>query len=100
MTYTTSDRDDPNINQPSAPGEQNKAYIVLSDDDLAKGYVRPVRREYIHDRCHTRTFMPVKCAETYARDPKFYSATWCCHCKDHLPVSEFRWVDDQTVLGS
>lgn len=100
MTYTTPDRKDPNINTPAGEGQQNKAYIVLSDDELAKGYTRPVRREYLHTVCSTRTFMPVKCAETYARDPNFYSATWCCHCKQHLPVSEFRWVGDGSVLGS
>lgn len=100
MTYVTSDRADPNINTPSAPGEQNRAYIVLPEAERAKGYVRPVRREYTHDACQTRTFMPVACAETFARDPGFYSATWCCHCRQHLPVSQFRWVCDGTVLGS
>lgn len=100
MTYTTSDRSDPNINTPSAPGEQNRAYIVLSDEDLARGRIRPLRREYVHSKCRTRTIMPLKCAETYAVNPKFYGATWCCACCKHLPVSEFNWVDDGTVLGS
>jgi hypothetical protein len=99
MTYTTSDRSDPNIDTPSGPGQQNKAYIVLSEAERAKGFVRPVRREYVHETCHTRTFMGLAIAETYARDPRYYGATWCCHCKEHLPVSEFRWLDG-SVLGS
>lgn len=35
-------------------------------------------------------------AETYARDPKYYGATMCVHCKGHFPVGEngeFRWND-------
>ena len=39
-------------------------------------------------------------AETYARDPKFYGATFCVECKGHFPVGEngqFRWVDGGMV---
>lgn len=100
MTHITSDRNDPNINVPAAPGEQNRAYIVLPEEALARGYVRPLRREYVHSVCRTRTIMPLKCAETYAVNPKFYGATWCCYCRAHLPVGEFSWVDDNTVLGT
>lgn len=39
-------------------------------------------------------------AETYARDPYFYSGTFCVHCRAHFPVGEdgeFTWDDGQKV---
>jgi hypothetical protein len=30
------------------PVPQNKCYLVLSDAERAKGFVRPVRRSYVH----------------------------------------------------
>lgn len=50
--------------------------------------------------CGTVTTMSLALAETYARDPKFYGATFCCGCGKHLPVGEFVWVPDGTVVGS
>lgn len=44
--------------------------------------------------------MGVALSETWARDPKYYGATFCCGCRTHLPVEEFVWDDDGTVLGS
>lgn len=149
----TSDRNHPGINKPRAPGDQNEAYLVLSEEERAKGFIRPVRDRYIHvgkevcgktrnnderDRngklwvctgakghegpcftwkavsdavarktqsthllgCGTTTTMPQAIAETYARDNTFYGKTWCCGCNDHLPVGEFCWFDDGSVLGS
>jgi hypothetical protein len=99
MSYVTANRSDPNINVPIGPRQQNKAYIVLSDEERSKGFVRPVRREYLHTTCRTRTQMGRAIAETYAREPSYYGRTWCCHCEEHLPVAEFVWLDG-TVLGS
>ena len=81
-------------------GGQQKAYVVLSDDERAKGFVRPVRHSYIHKTCGSLTKMGSKLAETYARDPKFYSGTFCCHCCAHYPVAEFTWDGSEEVLGS
>lgn len=39
-------------------------------------------------------------SETYARDPKFYGATYCVHCQIHRPVSEFSWSIDGEIVGS
>jgi hypothetical protein len=39
-------------------------------------------------------------AETYARDPKFYGATYCCHCQMHKSVREFVWEGTTEILGS
>ena len=68
-------------------GQQNK-YCVLSDEERAKGFVRPVHRSYRHLKCGTVTTMGLALCETYARDPKFYGGTFCCHCSAHFPLIE------------
>jgi len=77
-----------------------KAYDVLSKEDRAKGFVRPVRQTYTHIKCGTYTVMGLAIAETYAREPSFYSGTFCVHCRKHFPVSEFVWKDTEEQLGS
>lgn len=77
-----------------------KGYVVLTGEERAKGFVRPVRRTYTHNVCGTDTTMGVALAETYARDPGFYSGTFCCYCKEHRPLSEFVWKYSNEVVGS
>ena len=77
-----------------------KGYVVLSDEEQAKGFVRPVRFTYLHKRCGTTTTMGRKIAETYARDPSFYSGTFCCECRAHFPLSEFVWDGTDEAVGS
>jgi len=79
---------------------QQKGYVVLSEDERAKGFVRPLRSSYIHDACGTETKLGLSIAETYAREPKFYSGTFCCGCKAHFPLSEFKWEDTDKTVGS
>ena len=95
--YTT-DPNDPDLNK-SVVGQPNKVYLILSDEERAAGFVRPVHREYTHEKCGAVTIMGLELCETYARDPSFYGATYCCACKDHFPVGEFSWPDN-TVVGS
>lgn len=86
----------------SSTGMQ-KAYVVLSAEERTKGFVRPVRRAYLHRTCGTVTTMGQAIAETYAREPAFYSGTMCVHCRAHFPVGEdgeFVWLDDGTKVGS
>ena len=83
-----------------------KAYVVLSEEERAKGFIRPVRRSYIHDKCGVRTIMGLALAETYARDPYFYSGTFCCGCGTHFPVGpkemggEFVWDGTDERVGT
>lgn len=79
---------------------QQKGYVVLSEEERAKGFVRPVRRSYVHLTCQGITTMAPVIAETYARDPKFYSGTFCVVCRTHFPLAEFRWDGTDEVLGS
>ncbi len=98
---------------------QQKAYVVLTQEERAKGFVRPVRRTYTHvgvwtemisgdgvtskqrvGGCDTDTKMGQALAETYARDPGFYSGTFCCFCRVHRPLNEFVWKDTSEQVGS
>lgn len=95
---TTSDPNDPRLSIIDEKGMQ-ETYLVLSDEERAKGFIRPVRTKYIHDKCGTATTMGLNLAETYARDPKFYGGTYCVSCQAHFPVKYFKW-DDGSVVGS
>jgi hypothetical protein len=107
MPELTSDRDDPRLNDRSPTGQQS-VYLVLSAEDRAKGYTRPLRRAYRHvgglQGCRTVTTMGLALCETYAVDPKFYGATFCAACNRHLPVGEFVWIEsdgsDGAIVGS
>lgn len=144
MSGITDDPADPAINRGSP---QHDKYLVLSEAERKKGFVRPYRASYIHTGrkpqfplrdateqeradygkfgyvkyeeypvggpiagrwwteadlkggCGVRTTMGQAIAETYARDPKFYGATFCCGCQKHIRVEDFQW-EDGTVLGS
>lgn len=50
--------------------------------------------------CGAVTSMGRALSETYARDPTFYGATFCCQCNRHLPVAEFVWTADGQRVGS
>jgi hypothetical protein len=85
------------------PDGMQKAYVVLSDAERAKGFVRPVRRSYVHLTCGVVTTMGVALAETYARDPEFYSGTFCAGCRKHFPVGEdgeFVWDGTDEKVGT
>lgn len=98
----TSDPSDPRLAHgvDTEPTGQAEAYLVLSDEERAKGFIRPVRRSYVHTVCGAVTTMGQRIAETYARDPKFYGATYCTKCQMHRPVSEFLWDGTDEVVGS
>lgn len=95
MSYTT-DRNNPDLKYgvDNEPVEQNKAYLVLSDEELSKGYIKPYRDSYTHLNCGTVTKMGEMIAATYATDPWFYGATYCCGCMKHRPLNEFVWEPD------
>lgn len=103
MTGTTDDRRDPRLSHgvDEAPVPQAEVYLVLSADERAAGFVRPVRRTYVHNGgCGAATTMGLSIAETYARDPSFYGATYCTGCGRHRPVGEFTWDQTDERVGS
>lgn len=82
---------------------QQKSYVCLSEDERSKGFVRPVRCSYVHTVCSTTTTMGKALAETYARNPKFYSGTFCAGCRDHFPVGpdgDFVWTGTSEKVGT
>ena len=79
---------------------QQKGYIVLSAEERAKGFIRPVRTKYVHKPCGAVTHMAMPLAETYARDPIFYSGTFCIACRQHYPLDQFVWDGTQEQVGS
>lgn len=85
------------------PGSgQQKGYVVLTPAERAKGFVRPVRDAYRHMKCGKITTMSRDLAETYARDPGFYSGTFCTTCRGHFPVGEdgeFTWYENDGSEG-
>jgi hypothetical protein len=70
---------------------QQKDYVVLSKEERDKGFVRPLRRSYAHSKCGGVTIINDAIAETYARNPNFYTDTFCVVCRTHFPLSEFTW---------
>jgi len=99
--------------------KQQKGYIVLTAQERAKGFVRPVRTAYVHigkppegekfeypirkifpGGCGTRTTMELAIAETYARDPKFYTGAFCGDCRKHFPLDQFVWEGTTEQVGS
>lgn len=82
------------------PTGMQKGYVVLSEAERAKGYVRAVRASYVHDACEKVTTMAVPLAQTMARKPTFYSHAFCATCREHYPVAEFKWCGTEERVGS
>lgn len=79
---------------------QQKGYVVLSEEERARGFVRPVRHSYVHRTCGTVTRMGQSLAETYAAQPSFYTGTFCVACRGHFPVDEFVWKGTTEKVGT
>jgi hypothetical protein len=97
----TYNKDDPELSEIVIGGQQ-KSYLVLNEEERQKGFIRPVRYTYRHEKCGTETTMGLALAETYARDPHFYTGTFCVYCGKHFPLLEnnkrtFYWLDGQGV---
>lgn len=99
MVGTTSNPDDSRLTHgfDDEPRPQAEIYLVATEEERAKGFVRPYRDSYKHvngeNPCNGITRMGRAIAETYARNPNFYAGTYCVHCQMHLPLSEFVWMD-------
>lgn len=102
MPSVTDDPNHPDLTHgaDSEPAPQAPVYLVLSEEDRARGFVRPLRLTYIHIECGTETTMSPVIAETYAANPGFYGSTYCVNCQMHRPVGatgEFVWRDGTKV---
>lgn len=106
--------DDNSHTELKANGQQ-RDYVVLSPEERAKGFVKPLRKSYVHTgqnpkmhggrvllkpdvgACGGSTRMGLSIAETYAREPAFYSGTFCVNCNQHFKLTEFRWEDGEPM---
>lgn len=98
----TDDPNDPDLGRglDNEPAGQNRKYLVLSEQERKDGFVRPLRETYVHETCGSRTTMALAIAQTYAKNPSFYGATYCVGCRMHRPVGvngEFVWLDGEKV---
>jgi hypothetical protein len=80
---TTSDPTDPRLTRGVDEGvvAQAETYLVLSEEERKKGFVRPLRFSYWHTICGEITSMSNAIADT---------------CRMHRPVGadgEFHWVN-------
>lgn len=102
MARITDDPTDPALTHgaDTEPVAQAPVYLVLSDAERARGFVRPLRAWYVHEVCGISTTMSAEIAETYAARPNFYGSTYCVGCRMHRPVGpegEFVWGDGTKV---
>lgn len=105
----TTDPNDPRLGHGSDTEQvgQHDVYLVLSQEERDKGFVRPYHDVYIHAKelggCGAVTRMGTALSETYARKPDFYGATYCCNCQMHKPVGEqgeFYWDGTTDKVGT
>lgn len=78
------------------PGEP----IADLSTDEARGFVRPLRRLYVHEVCGTTSRIPTDLAETFARNPAAYERAWCDECDQLCPVGEFVWQGTDERMGT
>ena len=104
MEGETTKRSDPGLHILKPDGQQ-ETYLVLSGEERQKGFVRPVRFTYMHIACGGKTTINSRAiAETYARNPAFYTGTFCVQCRAHFPLKDaagipaFLW-HDQSYVG-
>ena len=99
----TTDRNDPELNIVDPENGQQMSYLVLSEEERKRGFVEPVRRRYVHEKCGAVTVMGVAIVETYAAKPNYYGATYCSKCQGHFPVGssgEFVWDGTDVKVGT
>lgn len=115
LAVVTDDPNDPKLREPVGVAGLNAAYLVLPAAERNGTMNRPYRTAYRHIgqrwvsdpgrqqaamTCNAVTTMARPIAETFAANPSFYGATYCSACHSHLPLREFVWEEDGTVVGS
>lgn len=72
----------------------------LTPEEVAAGYIRPVRDRYTHERCGVATVLSANVAASFATMPGgHYGKIWCAKCRDGFPAAGFVW-DDGDKVGS
>lgn len=71
--------------------------VVLTEQELAAGFVRPLRLRVLHIFCGRPSAVMAGQAEDLAKDPASWSTCWCGVCGRRLPIEQFTWVDGSPV---
>lgn len=69
---------------------QYENYPTIGDGD----FVQSVQYTYVHENCGKTTTMSDNIAESVARDPHYYTKTFCANCGEHVPVEDVHWKAD------
>ena len=78
---------------------QEKTETELSDNERARGFVRPLRNTNKHPECGGITLMSDKIAENMAKKPNHYDEMYCIDCKTSAPLDKFIWHGTDIKLG-
>jgi hypothetical protein len=79
---------------------QYEAYPPSETSSITGRFWTQADLDKIARGCGVQTTMGDALAQTYARDPSYYGATFCCGCHKHLPVAEFVWDGTDERVGS
>ncbi len=83
---------------PGHEGEHGNVSMDISADKYAR-----FEKTGFLGGCGNVTIMGVSLAETYAREPEFYSGTYCAGCRNHFPIGEqgeFVWKGTFQKVGT
>lgn len=77
-------------------GEQREDGQYENYPTIDEGEFRQkVRSVYIHEECGGTTTMKKELAESVARNPDYYSKTFCVTCEEYVPVEEVHWKENE-----
>lgn len=82
------------------PGHECDHNFAYQAKDI--GEIERAGNKHMLGGCGHITTMGRSIAETYARDPHFYSGTFCTTCRNHFPVGErgeFTWYENDGREG-
>lgn len=76
---------------------------ALTAEEVAAGYIRPLRDRYTHGRCGKVTVLTKVVADSFARLPGGFGKIWCAACRGGFrsgPDGDFTWVEDGSKVGT
>lgn len=77
------------------PNGQQKAYVVLSEEERSRGFVRPVRHSYIHVGLSPPDNLRDLTADEITEYSKFGYVKFQAYPEDRLPVTGKYWTQPQ-----
>lgn len=94
----TTDPNDPGLKHVDASGMQ-KTYPVLSDEERAKGFVRPVRRSYVHVGVRPKHPLRDLTPDEHERYDQYGYVAYEQYPESEAPVTGRFWTKAQLTSG-